>query len=208
MRTTPNPNTYVHVYVHNARRSSLWSPPSLNDSLRGLAPSSGPVVVLFVIIWNMKQRRVKLIQFNEEVDFNGVPLSSLLFSSTFFVAVVEDSRSLLASVVVVWCGRKGADTGRRLAVIVDPDVGDVTGEPVLAPPIALFRLFGRLIKTLPGAALLLLPLLLFTTVPVASTDVVAASGAASSNLNCNQEEITLFPKLLHLVHLHPTVYRC
>lgn len=42
--------THVHVYVHNARGTSLWSPPSLDDSLCGLATARS-VIILFVIIW-------------------------------------------------------------------------------------------------------------------------------------------------------------
>lgn len=88
---------------------------------------------------------------------------------------------MLASVVVegegVGCalcwGRKGAETGRRFAVIppttvVAVELGDVTGDPDAGAPTALLRLVGRR----------------GTTVPEVSVDVVAAESAAtSSNLN-------------------------
>lgn len=124
----------------------------------------------------------------------SLPLSSLFVPSSFFVELVDVSRSLLASAAAVvtvvgvgdvdWCGRKGADTGRRLAVIpAEPEVGDVTGEPVDPMGIpALLRLLGRLTnpEVLPGTVAVAE---VFSTTVAAAVTVGPASGAASSNLN-------------------------
>lgn len=128
----------------------------------------------------------------------SLPLSSLFVPSSFFVELVDVSRSLLASAAAVvtvvgvgdvdWCGRKGADTGRRLAVIpAEPEVGDVTGEPVDPMGIpALLRLLGRLTspEVLPGTVAVAE---VFSTTVAAAVTVGPASGAASSNLNWTRD---------------------
>lgn len=91
---------------------------------------------------------------------------------------------MLASVVVAegvgdgdWWGRNGADTGLRLAVIAEFDVGDVIGDPVDVEfvPGTLFRLVGRLANPpTVGTG---------STVAAALTVGPDDSGAASSNLN-------------------------
>lgn len=110
---------------------------------------------------------------------------------------MDVSRSLLASAAAVvtvvgvgdvdWCGRKGADTGRRLAVIPAEPVGDVTGEPVDPMGIpALLRLLGRLTNpdVLPGTVAVAE---VFSTTVAAAVTVGPASGAASSNLNWTRD---------------------
>lgn len=121
-----------------------------------------------------------------------VPLSSLLLvPSSLFAAVDDMSRSFVASAFGGvgegdWCGRNGADTGRKEVVIPVLDVvGDVTGDPVVAPafvPTALFKLVGRRTKPLTvvtGAVFVVSTTAAAVTVgPDCSWDA-----AASSNLN-------------------------
>ena len=102
-------------------------------------------------------------------------------SSLFATDDDDMSRSFVASALGGvgdgdWCGRNGADTGRRVVVIPAFDaVGEVTGDPVVAPAFvatALFKLVGRLTKPLTvvtGAVVVVstpqLPSLLVPTAP-------------------------------------------
>lgn len=82
-----------------------------------------------------------------------------------------------------WCGRKGADTGLRVAVIPWPDVGDVTGDPPDPPAVVLFP--NALLRLV---GLFTMPLTVITGAVLVSTTADAVtvgpdSGAASSSLN-------------------------
>lgn len=72
--------THVHVYVHNARGTSLWSPPSLDDSLRGLATARS-VIILFVIIWRRGGSREGETKISHDRDKNSTMIPKHNFQS-------------------------------------------------------------------------------------------------------------------------------